>query len=264
MLAEPFLAWPSIERGVGVPVVFLHGYPLNHAIWAPQFGMLSEDHRVVLLDLPGFGLAQESFVPDSLAGFATGLGQTLARQFADPVVLVGHSFGGYIALELYRTHPEQFRALVLTDTRSEADDAVSKEKRLATVHRLTDPAQRLDLEATVRGLLSPRTWDDAGPLVDTVRAIVRSARSPALIGALTAIAQRPDLTPILSTIQVPTLVVWGEDDQLIPPAQSESMVERIRASSGVGIPGAGHLPFLESPDEFAGTLSGFLDRLPSP
>jgi 3-oxoadipate enol-lactonase len=260
--AEPFPAWSSIEQGEGPPVVFLHGYPLNHSIWAPQLEALSGDHRVVLLDLPGYGLTQDSAVPNSLEAFASGLGATLAGPFAGPVVLVGHSFGGYIALELYRTHPEKFRALVLTDTRSEADDAPTRAKRLATVERLSDPSEGLDVEATVRGLLAPATWRAAGPLVASVRGIVSSARSPAIIGSLEAIARRADLTPVLRTIRVPTLVVWGEEDQLIPPAQSQAMIGQIPGAAGIGIAAAGHLPFLESPEEFARALHGFLKALP--
>jgi pimeloyl-ACP methyl ester carboxylesterase len=261
---EPFPAWSSIEQGEGPPVVFLHGYPLNHSIWTPQLRSLSNSHRVVLFDLPGYGLAQESPVPSTLKGFAEGLSATLARQFSGPVVVVGHSFGGYIALELYRSHPGQFRGLVLTDTRSEADDAPTRAKRLATVQRLSDPAEGLDIEATVRALLAPATLAADGPIVGSVREIVRSVRSPAIIGSLRAIAGRDDLTPVLAKIRVPTLVVWGNEDQLIPPVQTESMVDRIRGGSGVGISGAGHLPFLESPDEFSSALHGFLERLASP
>jgi 3-oxoadipate enol-lactonase len=263
MIAEPFPAWPSIERGAGTPVVFLHGYPLNHNIWTPQLGRLSRGHRVVLLDMPGCGLAQETEVPDSLTEFAKGLGETLLQRFSEPVVLVGHSFGGYVALELYRRHPGQFRALVLADTRSEADDPPTRAKRIATVERLADPAEGLDIEATTRSLLAPATWTAEDPVVDTVRSIVQSARTPAIVGMLRAIAGRADLTPVLPQISVPTLVVWGEEDQLIPPSQTQSMVFRIRASSGVGIPGCGHLPFLESPDAFARTLDDFLARLPA-
>ncbi|MGC2034375.1 MAG: alpha/beta hydrolase [Thermoplasmata archaeon] len=254
---------PAIERGEGRPVVFLHGYPLSHEIWLPQLETLSARDRVVLLDLPGYGLARDWPVPDSLSGFAESVHQTFARQFTSPVVVVGHSFGGYVALELFRNHPEQFQAIVLTNTRSEPDGVEAREKRLATAKRLEDPSQFLDIEGTIRGLFSPRTGEAAGPLLETARTIVRNVPSRTIIGTLKAIAGRSDLTPVLSTIHVPALVIWGEEDRLIPPAQSRSMVARIPGSSGVGIPEAGHLPSLEAPEAFARTLNGFLDRLPS-
>ncbi len=252
---------PVIERGRGKPVVFLHGYPLSHEIWEPQLETLSAGHRVVLLDLPGYGLAREWPVPDSLAGFAEMVHRTLNRHFPSPIVIVGHSFGGYVALEMFRDNPGQFRGLVLTNTRSEPDGAEAREKRLATAQRLEDPSQRLDVEATARGLVSARTWEGAGPVLETIRRIVRDVPSRTLIGTLRALAGRPDLTPGLSTIQVPALVIWGEEDGLIPPAQSRAMLPRIRGSSGVGIPEAGHLPSLEAPAMFARAVGDFLDRL---
>ena len=264
MGAERHPTWPAVERGDGSPVVFLHGYPLSHAIWEPQLELSFPGRCVALLDLPGYGLAQDWPVPESLSGFADSVHRTLARRFSVPIVLVGHSFGGYIALQLVRDHPEQFEALVLTNTRSEPDTAEAREKRLATARRLGNSTQSLDVDQTTRALLAPGTWNAGGPVVEKVRGIVRSVPSRTIISTLHAIAGRPDLTPILSTIAVPTLVLWGEDDQLIPPAQSHAMVARVRGGSGLGIPGAGHLPSLETPESFARPLGSFVARLPTP
>jgi pimeloyl-ACP methyl ester carboxylesterase len=255
---------PSIERGTGRPVVFLHGYPLTHAIFGPQLEAISRDHHVVLLDLPGFGLAGAQPVPDPLSGFAESVHGFLAEHFSVPVVLVGHSFGGYVALELVRDHPEQFAGLVLTNTRSEPDGAEAREKRWATARRLENPDEHLDTSAIARGLLSPSAEETGGPLVDTVREIVASVPSRTLVATLRAIAGRADLTPVLETIHVPTLVIWGEEDQLIPPPQSRSMVPRIRGGSGIGIPWAGHLPSLEAPEAFDRALIDILARIAAP
>jgi pimeloyl-ACP methyl ester carboxylesterase len=254
--------WPVLEQGHGRPIVFLHGYPLSHAMWKPQLGALSDFARVVLLDLPGYGLAQGSRVPDTLPGFAESVHQTLVRHGEGPVVLVGHSFGGYVALDLIAHHPELVAALVLTNTRSEPDTPEAREKRLATAHRLGEPGEQLDVEATTRALLAPSTWEAGGPLVDQIRGIVGGVRSSTIIPTLAAIAHRPDLTPNLTTIRVPTLVLWGEEDQLIPPAQSRSMVTHLQGATGAGIPRAGHLPSLEAPSAFTEALRHFLSSLP--
>lgn len=251
-------AWPALERGRGRTVVFLHGYPLTHEMWRPQLDELSSENHIVLLDLPGYGLAQDTSVPETLDGFAETLHRTLTGRIDGPMVVVGHSFGGYIALELIRQHPEVFEGLVLTNTRSEPDTAEAKERRLATVRRLEDSSQHLDIDEVTRSVLAPGTWATGGPVVDTVRAIVRSVRSAAIVGSLKAIAGRPDLSPVLSLIHVPTLVIWGEEDRLIPPAQSRSMVTGISNCSGVGISGAGHLPSLEAPEAFTRALREFL------
>jgi 3-oxoadipate enol-lactonase len=257
--------WPARERGSGKPVVLLHGYPLTHAMWQPQLESLSTSHRVVALDLPGFGLAEEWDVPTTLAGFAESVHRTLAEELPDPMVVVGHSFGGYVALQMYHDHPERFAGLVLANTRSEADTTEARAKRWATIERLNDPLEHLDVEASVQGLLAPQTWERRDPLVDTVRAMVGSARRQTVRAALQAIAERPDLTPVLATLRVPALVLWGEVDHLIPPAQSQAMVARIRDGMGMGIPYAGHLPSLESPEAFSHAVRELLawaDRSP--
>src|SRR5580658_586455 len=252
--------YPGVEQGSGRTVVLLHGYPLNHQIWAGQWTGLSELCRVVALDLPGYGLAEGAPVPDTLSGFAEAVYSTVAR-FRGPVVLAGHSFGGYILLELIRTHPDVAEALVLADTRSEGDSPEAREKRLALVRALEDPVHPFDVEGTAKGLVAPATWAAQGPVVGTVRDMVTTAPRRAVIGSLKAMAGRPNLTPVLPKIRVPTLVVWGEEDQLIPPALTRSMVARIPASRGVGIPSAGHLPCLEAPEAFNLAVTELLERL---
>lgn len=254
--------WPAIERGQGRPIVLLPGYPLDHRIWQAQLGPLSEQHRIVLLDLPGFGRAESLPAPATLSEFSDHVARLLAEHIPGTAVVVGHSFGGYVALNLFREHPELFAGIVLTDTRSEPDTVEAREKRLATVRRSSETGEGVDVEATTKALLAPSTWKAGGSLVDDVRAIVRSARPESIRGALTAIANRPDHTDTLSRIRVPALVIWGDDDQLIPPAQSRAMVAHLSKGTGVGIPGAGHLPSLESPDRFNQVIARFLDQLP--
>jgi 3-oxoadipate enol-lactonase len=242
--------WPVVERGVGPPVVLLHGYPLTHAMWQPQLDGLAEDRRIILMDLPGYGLAEEWTVPTSLAGFSEAVSKTLATELSGPAVIIGHSFGGYVALQMYRDHPELFAGLVLTNTRSEADSPEARAARMATIERLQDPTEHLDADTVAQSLIAPQTWARRDPIVDLVRAMVGSARSGTVAATLHAIADRPDLTPVLPTLRVPTLVIWGEADQLIPPAQTRAMVDRIPHGMGMGIPYAGHLPSLESPEAF--------------
>jgi len=216
----------------------------------------------VLLDLPGYGLAQGVPAPDTISEFAEEVHQTLTRGFPQPVTIVGHSFGGYIALELIRTHPERFAALVLANTRSEPDSAEVKEKRFATAKRMEDPTQGLDVDEIGRSLLAPTRWERDGELADIIRRIIRAVPSRTIIGSLKAIARRRDATPTLSTIRVPTLVIWGEEDRLIPPDQTRSMVARVKGCRGVGIPAAGHLPSLEAPEAFASEIDQLLGGLP--
>jgi 3-oxoadipate enol-lactonase len=256
---------PSKGRESGDPtsIVYLHGYPLDHRIWEPSVTRPEISSGAWLLDLPGYGRSQGIAAPDTLRGFSEWVHRALRARSSEPAIVVGHSFGGYVALQLYRDHPDQFGGLVLTNTRSEADSEEARTKRLETVKRLGRPGEGLDVPATVRALVSPRTWEGQGPVVESLRRIVRSVPSATLIATLQAIASRPDLTPVLEKITVPTLVLWGEEDQLIPPAQTRSMVTRIPGATGAGIPGAGHLPSLEAPDRFSEATRELFRRLPS-
>ncbi|MFZ0891104.1 MAG: alpha/beta hydrolase [Thermoplasmata archaeon] len=253
---------PSIVRGNGNPVVFLHGYPLSHVTWKEQLGPLSASHKVVLLDFPGYGMALSQSVPTTLAGFSESVHTTLQALSLTPATIFGHSFGGYVALQLHRDHPDDFRGLGLVSTRSEADSPDARAKRLDTIERLRKPGETLDIEGTVRSLVSEGTARQQPAIVQVVREIVQSVPTHTIIPTLQAIADRPDLTPDLARIQVPTLVLWGENDGLIPKAQTQALVERIRGAHGSGFPDTGHLAFLESPGAFNRTVQVFLDAHP--
>lgn len=229
-------------------------------MWEPQLRSFSGGHRVILLDLPGYGLASEENVPETLAGFADRVHVLLAELSKGPSVIVGHSFGGYVALQLLRDHPEDFSGMVLTNTRSGADAPETRAKRLATAGRLERPGEGLDVDETARGLLAPAAWIAGGELRDTVREMIKDARASTVRATLLAIANRPDLTPVLGTIRVPSLVVWGEEDRLIPPVQTRAMVGQIPGATGVEVPGVAHLPSLEAPELFDRALDDFLGR----
>ncbi|MCI4366482.1 MAG: alpha/beta hydrolase [Thermoplasmata archaeon] len=255
--------WPVEERGDGRPVVFLHGYPLNHAMWAPQIESLSDRGRIILLDLPGYGLAEDWPVPSSFAAYAELVHAALVDHLRSRAVLVGHSFGGYLALALVQAHPELFEALVLADTRADPDRPDVKARRLAAARRLERAGTPTDAQDVAQGLLAPGAWEKGGNVSESVLGMVERARPTTRARTLRAIADRPDLRPALPDIRMPTVVIWGWEDRVIPPAPSAAMVYRIPGSRGVGIPHAGHLPSLEDPTDFDRPIRELLDRLPA-
>ena len=126
------------EAGSGASVLFIHAYPLDRSMWAPQLKALSQTHRVIAPDLAGFGdsdalpgSSPEGEEP-SLDAYADDLAALLDALSARPAVIVGLSMGGYIALNLFRRHRACFRALALADTRATADDDAAKESRRKT------------------------------------------------------------------------------------------------------------------------------------
>jgi 3-oxoadipate enol-lactonase len=227
-------------------------------MWMPQLTGLSAGHRVVLLDLPGYGSAGDDAVPDTLGGFGDAVRDVVEHDLGGHATIVGHSFGGYVALQLYRDHPNLFDRLVLVSTRSGADSPEAREKRIETARRVSEPGGHLEVEEVAKTLVSEATWSRGGPVPEVVRAIVAAAPGSTVVQTLTAIANRPDLTPVLPTIRVPTLVLWGSADRLIPPAQTQALVTAIPGARGVELPGAGHLGPLETPTEFDTAVRTFL------
>jgi pimeloyl-ACP methyl ester carboxylesterase len=249
---------PTLERGSGPAVLFVHGYPLHRAMWMPQLTGLSDRYRISLLDLPGYGTAVNASVPDTLTGFGEAVRATVEGDLGGHATIVGHSFGGYVALQLFQDHPELFDRLILVSTRSGADSPEARAKRFAMTRQLAKPDEHLDVDDVAKTLLSEATWAARGPVLEVVRAIVAAAPNPTLVRTLTAIANRADLTPTLSTIGVPTLALWGSGDRLIPPAQTQALATGIPGARGVEIPGAGHLSPLEAPAEFDDAVRAFL------
>jgi pimeloyl-ACP methyl ester carboxylesterase len=172
--------------------------------------------------------------------------------------LAGLSMGGYIAFAVLRHAARYVHALVLADTKPQADspDAVEGRKRLLQVAREKGAAAVAD--EMVPKLLGETTRRERAGVVEQVRAMVVSNPTAAIAGAITALMTRPDSTPLLATIHVPTLILVGDEDTVTPPSAAEEMHRAIAGSELVRIPGAGHLSNLERPDLFDAALARFL------
>jgi pimeloyl-ACP methyl ester carboxylesterase len=251
-------------RGHGRPIVFLPGFPLDHRIWLAQLSTLSDGFEVVLVDLPGFGADRHESVPETLSGFSDAVAETLMSARQRPACIIGHSFSGYIALQMYKDHPELFAQLVLVSTRATPDSEAQREKRLATARRLQSTGAGLEVEPTAIGLVGELAWREKTPAALLAGELVTEARSASARGALLAMASRPDLSDVLPLIRVPTLVVWGEADGLVPPAETQRLAADIPHARGVAIPGAGHLSMVESADRFSEIVRSFMSGLSAP
>lgn len=253
---------PHDDRGAGNPLILLHGFPLHRGIWKNQLDPIAAKARTIAFDLPGYGQAATLHCPDSLDGFAAIWDASAHAIASPPAVLLGHSMGGYLALQQYGDHPERVRALILTSTRSGADSDEAVAKRHATIARLRQEGPGAFSVETARNLLSPTNASNAD-LFMSVLQIVRSAPVSSLVPTLLALAGRPDFTDFAREVQVPTLVLWGEEDRVIPPEQGKALAKAIPGAKGVAIPNAGHLPFLENPSAFNAAVLEFLENLPA-
>lgn len=245
------------DRGDRPPLLLVHGFPLDHSLWEPQLSVLSAARRVVAPDLAGFG-ATDGPGHESLDGHADDLAALLDHLGIARAVVNGLSMGGYVAFAFWRRHPERVAALVLTCTRAAADSEAGRAGRYQSIVSIESHGVGPLADAMVPKLVTPAAAADVRASVD---AMVRRQPSRGVADALRAMAARPDSTPNLAGIRVPTLVVAGADDVIVPAAEAATMAAAIPGAQFVTIPGAGHLANLEEPGAYNAALRAFLERV---
>lgn len=273
ILQAPHGAVGYDESGAGVPLLWLHGYPLDRTLWAPQLAHTIPGVKQIAIDLPGFGesdrLTAARFnsitggpVPGvavcSLDAWADSVAVTLTAMGIPRVILGGLSMGGYLAFAFWRRHAVRVRALILADTRAGADSAETKAKRTAAQALVRAEGSAAIAKAQLPGMFGKTTRATHPELDAPIDAMMRRQHPASIADALEALRDRPDSTPTLETITVPTLVVCGEEDVLTPMSESELMQRSIPGSRLARIPGAGHLSNFEAPAVFNRLLSEFL------
>jgi 3-oxoadipate enol-lactonase len=251
-----------VDRGSGDPVLFLHAFPFNAAMWEYQYADLEADHRVVGIDLPGFGSSPAPVDPksasmDKWAGLVAGVITELGLE--QPTV-VAASMGGYLTFSLIRQHLDLLGPLVLVATRPKSDDVDTWEKRTAQQEALAGGEDLATLaKGMVEGLLSQASLDRP-ELVDYVLALMQHNLPEGWIAALEAMKNRPDAMSALRGMPRPTLVVAGELDRVTPLSESTLITRLVADGELVIIADSSHLPNLENPTQFNGVLRQFLSE----
>jgi len=248
------------DVGQGDAIVFIHGFPHHRGLWSAQLGALMDRARCVALDLRGFG---ESTVapPYSVEQYADDVAALLDALKIERAVVCGLSMGGYVALAFWRRHRARVRGLVLMDTRAGADASDARERRAQMIATARDRGSAAVADAMITGMVGKKTREKCPEVVDDVHRMLESAPVDGVIGALGALRDRPDSTATLGTIDVPTLIVVGEDDALTPPAEAMLLHAGIRGSTLEVIAGAGHVANVERPAAVNHVLTEFLARL---
>ena len=248
------------EGGTGTTVLFIHGFPHDRSLWTPQLQGLTVHARCLAADLRGFGETTAK-PPYSMDRYADDLVGLLDVLHVDRAVFAGLSMGGYIAFAIWRRHPQRVRALVLANTRSGADSEEGREKRRAVMALARDKGSSAVADSMMTGMLGKTTRNNRPEIVNSVHRLIWSSPVDGVVGALQAMMDRPDSTPTLATIDVPTLIVTGDEDTIIPVDDARAMNAAIRGSTIEVISGAGHLSNLERPAAFNHVVSEFLAKL---
>ena len=240
-------------------LVLLHAFPVGTAMWQSQFDAFP-DWRVIVPALPGFDGSDLHGEP-TVDAFAAHVEATLAALGVTRAVFGGLSMGGYVLLALWRRNPSLIRGMLLADTRSGADSPDARGARQKMLETLASGGPAVIAGEVLPKLLGDTTRRERPDIAALCRQRIEAQPAEAIGAAIRAMMTRPDAGPVLSSIDVPTLVVVGEEDVLTPPSEAEALQRSIRGASLVRIPGAGHLSSLENPAAFNQAASAFLDSV---
>ncbi len=248
------------DVGQGVPVLFRHGFPHNRSLWSPQLGALAAPARTVSMDLRGFG-ESDAGEREGVDGYADDAAALLDALGIDRAVIAGLSMGGYATFAFWRRHRDRVRALVLSDTRAGADTDAARASRREMQALAEDRGSMAVANQMIGGMVGKTTREKNPELVDELHRMMSLAPVRGIGDALDALMTRPDSTATLATIDVPTLIVVGDEDVLTPVKESRAMHLAIAGSRLEVIAGAGHVSNAERPAAFNHVLSEFLVSL---
>jgi pimeloyl-ACP methyl ester carboxylesterase len=251
------------DVGPGPVVVLLHGFPLDRMSWTHQKSSIGAIYRVILPDLRGHGTSAAPdgvYAVDDLADDVLELLDAL--QLDEPVVLGGLSMGGYVALSIVARFPERVKALLLMDTRASADTPEAARQRLELAGRV-EASGKVDevIDAMIPRLFTRQTFDRDPALIARVHSQMARTPARAVAGTLRGLASRPDRTELLGSIRVPTLVLAGADDAIVPVEEARTMAAQIPGATFAVIPDAGHLAPLENHQATDAAILTFLQGL---
>ncbi|MES3035230.1 MAG: alpha/beta fold hydrolase [Gemmatimonadota bacterium] len=261
-LSHGTLSWDETgSHRAAITLVLLHGFPHDRGLWSAQLAAAEHafpDTRILMPDLPGFG--RSSPLPSaSMDAYADALEPMLDAAGVERAVIGGLSMGGYVAFAFWRRHAARVRALILMDTKAPADTEAAREKRRALIDTVTQDGVGAVVPDMLPSQLGATTRSESPAVVERVEVMLRRAPASGVVAAVQALMERPDSTPTLGTITVPTLILVGDEDTTTPPADAIAMAAGIPGSRLVTVPGAGHLSPLEQPTVVNAAIGEFLD-----
>ena len=236
------------EHGQGIPLTLLHGYPLDHRLWADVVPILKQSCRVILPDLRGHGQSPAPKGPYTMREMAEDVVAMLDGLEIQQTYIAGHSMGGYVAIALAKYFPERLLGLALTASHAYADSAEKKQSRLDSIARI----KKEGVTQIFSTMSDKLTYNKR--IAERVQEIIAGANAEGAMGILMAMAERPDSITVLANLKKPVLIIAGKDDQIIPIETSRKMAREIKTPRFIEISGAGHVPMFDQPEKTAEAL----------
>ncbi|HEY7615660.1 MAG TPA: alpha/beta fold hydrolase [Terriglobales bacterium] len=247
--------------GEGPPVILLHPFPTNHEFWLPAAQALLARYRIILPDLRGHGESGIGEGPATMEKHAADIARVMDDADIGRAAMVGVSIGGYALFEFWRRYRGRVAALVLSNTKAQADTAEGRTARLQTAADVLEGGVEPFLDSMVPKLLGDTTRRTRPDLVEGARRMMLMMSPEDVSQVQQGMAERPDSLPTLKTINVPTMIVAGDEDFLTPVADAELMRQNIPGGQVSVVPRAGHFAAWEHPEEVGKIVRRFLDSV---
>ncbi|MGV8025300.1 MAG: alpha/beta fold hydrolase [Anaerolineaceae bacterium] len=243
------------KYGTGLPVVCIHGYPLDHSIWKPLVSYLETKTQVILPDLRGHGKSPAPAGPYTMQEMAEDILDLIDTLGFSQVLMVGQSMGGYIALQFARFYPERLLGLVLVASHPYPDDPEKKKKRYDTIQKVKE-------EGVVKALEEfPLCLSSVPEIQEYTRKIINSTCTTGVMGSLQAMAERIDHSDILSNAEYPTAVILGQQDSFVPQAQIKQMQAQFPKTKFSVLENTGHMLMMEEPQAVSALLLEIVNQI---
>jgi 3-oxoadipate enol-lactonase len=249
--------------GDGPPVVLLHPFPLHHEFWLPVSKFLSPRYRLIMPDLRGHGQSGLGNGPATMQKRALDIARVMDAAGVDRAPLIGVSIGGYTIFEFWRQFPTRGTALVLCNTKAPADTPEARAERFKVADEVRQRGTQQFFEGFLPKVLGETTRRSRPDLVEGALRMMRKMSAEDVAGTQLGLAERPDSIPTLRTINVPTLVITGDEDTMTGLQEAELMKRNIPGAQMKVVAKAGHYSPWEQPEEVGRVLRQFLDSVSS-
>lgn len=250
------------DEGRGQPILFAHGFPLDHTMWKNQFAALDDKYRLIAPDLRGFGGSTVTGGATSMEQYADDLSGLLdALEVSEKVVFCGLSMGGYIAWQFALKYPQKLKALILCDTRAAADSAEAAAGRRTSAERVLAEGTKFLADTMAKKLFSEKSQQEQPDIVAGQHRAMEAAPRGGTAAALLGMAERPDVTSRLGEIKVPCLLICGSEDVITPAKEMRTVAEKLPHAKYVEVPDVGHMSPLEAPAKVNSAIREFLAGL---
>ena len=247
--------------GDGPPVVLLHPFPVNHEFWLPVAEALALRYRVILLDLRGHGESGAGDGPATMEKHAADIARVMDDAGIGRAALIGVSIGGYALFEFWRRHRARVSALGLCNTKASGDGAEARAARLQAANDVLERGAEPFFEAMIPKLFGKTTREARPDLVDGALRMMRMTSAENIAQVQRGMAERSDSIDTLKTINVPTVLITGDEDAMTGVNEAELMRRHISNSQLRVIPKAGHYSPWEQSGEATRILRQFLDAV---